>query len=96
MSLVACRALWQLPDSGAWLLIDTHQIDMRQGGHLLVVVEIDHQLVSVPAEDHQRWLEVPMRAVDAKALRYMKLLKVIGDCVRRGVVVVHQQRFRCA
>ena len=25
-----------------------------------------------------------MRAVDAKALRYMKLLKVIGDCVRRG------------
>ena len=84
MSLVACRALWQLPDSGAWLLIDTHQIDMRQGGHLLVFVEINHQPLGVSAEDHHGWLEVPMRAVDAKALRYMKLLKVIGDCVRRG------------
>ena len=50
MTLVACMALWHLPDSVAGPPVDTGQRDLSGRGYFGVFVEIDHQPVGVSAE----------------------------------------------
>ena len=47
MSLVACRALWHLPDSGAGLLVDAGPRHLSGRGYFRVLVENDHHPVGV-------------------------------------------------